>query len=125
MAIKVDDIEKVTVRIFDYGNNPKIEKDDSVDYFFNPQHRDGNPNKSQWTILCSEELDCFRNSWKKYWNGIVDGIDDGDEVKVDYETGKIYNLTKNTEYQGQPFPPFMQKIIEQGGLVNYVNNKKG
>lgn len=55
----------------------------------------------------------------------VDGIDDGDEVKVDYETGKIYNLTKNTEYQGQPFPPFMQKIIEQGGLVNYVNNKKG
>ena len=55
----------------------------------------------------------------------VDGIDDGDEVKVDYETGKIYNLTKNTEYQGQPFPAFMQKIIEQGGLVNYVNNKKG
>lgn len=55
----------------------------------------------------------------------VDGIDDGDEVKVDYETGKIYNLTKNTEYQGQPFPPFMQKIIEQGGFVNYVNNKKG
>ena len=53
MAIKVGDIEKVTVRIFDYGNNPKIEKDDSVDYFFNPQHRDGNPNKSQWTILCS------------------------------------------------------------------------
>ena len=47
------------------------------------------------------------------------------EVKVDYETGMIYNLTKNTEYQGQPFPPFMQKIIEQGGLVNYVNNKKG
>lgn len=78
MAIKVGDIEKVTVRIFDYVNNPKIEKDDSVDYFFNPQHRDGNPNKSQWTILCSEELDCFRNSWKKYWNGIVDGIDDGE-----------------------------------------------
>ncbi len=54
----------------------------------------------------------------------VDGIKDGDEVKVDYETGKIYNLTQGKEYQGQPFPPFMQKIIEQGGLVNYVNHKK-
>ena len=52
-------------------------------------------------------------------------VENIEEVKVDYETGKIYNLTKNTEYQGQPFPPFMQKIIEQGGLVNYVNNKKG
>ena len=56
--------------------------------------------------------------------------DDGTDPYVliqerNYETGKIYNLTKNTEYQGQPFPAFMQKIIEQGGLVNYVNNKKG
>ena len=49
MAIKVGDIEKVMVRIFDYRNNPQIEKDDCVDYFFNPQHRDENPNKSQWT----------------------------------------------------------------------------
>ena len=48
-----------------------------------------------------------------------------DLAHVDYESGKIYILTKNTEYQGQPFPAFMQKIIEQGGLVNYVNNKKG
>lgn len=78
MAIKVGETEKITVRIYDYRNNPKLEIDDSVDYFFNPQHRDGNPNKSQWTILCAEEIDCFTSSWKKFWNAIVDGIDGGD-----------------------------------------------
>lgn len=108
MAIKVGDIEKVMVRIFDYRNNPQIEKDDSVDYFFNPQHRNENPNKSQWTILCSEELDCFRNSWKKYWNGIVDGIDDGEIPDNAYgvliQDGKVIPIgirsRENTQKQG-------------------------
>ena len=50
------------------------------------------------------------------------GIDDGDEVEVD--SGKIYNRTKGTEFQGQSFPEFMQKLIAAGGLVNYTNSKK-
>lgn len=54
----------------------------------------------------------------------VNGIEEGDIVEVDYDTGKIYNKTKNTEYQGQAFPEFLQKMIEQNGLVNYVNQKK-
>ena len=44
-------------------------------------------------------------------------------MKVDFDSGKIYDLTKGTEYQGQPFPPFMQKIISAGGLVNYINEE--
>ena len=52
------------------------------------------------------------------------GIDAGDEVEVDFDSGKIYNLTKGTEFQGQAFPEFMQKLIAAGGLVNYTNNKK-
>lgn len=55
----------------------------------------------------------------------VDGIDEGDQVEVDFDTGIIYNQTKNTTYQSQPFPPFLQKMIEVDGLVNYVNKKKG
>lgn len=55
----------------------------------------------------------------------VDGIDEGDHVEIDFDSGKIYNLTKNTEYQAQPFPEFLQKMIEVNGLVNYVNAKKG
>ena len=52
------------------------------------------------------------------------GIDAGDEVEVDFDSGKIYNRTKGTEFQGQPFPEFMQKLIAAGGLVNYTNSKK-
>lgn len=55
----------------------------------------------------------------------VDGIDEGDHVEVDFDSGMIYNLTKKTEYKSQPFPEFLQKMIEVNGLVNYVNSKKG
>ena len=51
------------------------------------------------------------------------GIDDGDQVEVDFDSGIIKNLTKGTEYKGQAFPPFMQKIIACEGLVNYINQK--
>ncbi|MCR5720458.1 MAG: 3-isopropylmalate dehydratase small subunit [Lachnospiraceae bacterium] len=50
-------------------------------------------------------------------------IEDGDEVEIDFDTGVITNLTKNHSYKGQPFPEFMQKIINDGGLINYINNK--
>jgi 3-isopropylmalate/(R)-2-methylmalate dehydratase small subunit len=52
------------------------------------------------------------------------GIDAGDEVEVDFDSGMIYNRTKKTEYKGQPFPEFMQKIIQAEGLVNYINSQK-
>ena len=52
-------------------------------------------------------------------------IEVGDEVKVDFGTGVITNATKNETYQSQPFPEFLQKMIDAEGLVNYVNAKKG
>ncbi len=51
------------------------------------------------------------------------GIEAGDEVEIDFDSGKIYNRTKGTEFQGQAFPEFMQKIIKAEGLINYINNK--
>ena len=48
-------------------------------------------------------------------------IKDGDEVEIDFDSGKIMNKTTGKTYQGQAFPPFMQELIEAGGLVNYVN----
>ena len=51
------------------------------------------------------------------------GIDAGDEVEIDFDSGRIYNKTKSEEYQGQAFPEFMQKIIKAEGLINYINNK--
>lgn len=53
----------------------------------------------------------------------VDGIEEGDNVEVDFQTGIIYNKTKGTQFQAQPFPEFLQKMIEANGLVNYVNHQ--
>ena len=45
----------------------------------------------------------------------------GDELEVDFDTGVITDKTTGASYQGQAFPPFMQAIIDCGGLVNYIN----
>lgn len=50
-------------------------------------------------------------------------IEAGDEVEVNFDTGVITDVTKNTTYKGQAFPEFMQKIIAAEGLVNYINQK--
>ena len=51
-------------------------------------------------------------------------IQAGDEVEIDFDSGMIHNITKNETYKGQAFPPFMQKIISAGGLINYINADK-
>ena len=50
-------------------------------------------------------------------------IEDGDEVEIDFDSGMIYDRTKGTEYKGQAFPEFMQKIIKAEGLINYINQQ--
>ncbi len=48
----------------------------------------------------------------------------GDEVSVDFDTGVITNLTKNKTYQAAAFPPFMQDIINAGGLIEQIKKSK-
>lgn len=50
-------------------------------------------------------------------------IAEGDRVEVDLDTGKITNLTKNETYQAVAFPPFMQELINTGGLIEYVKKQ--
>lgn len=52
------------------------------------------------------------------------GIEAGDEVEVDFDSGIIYNITKGTQFKGQAFPEFMQKIIAAEGLINYINSSE-
>ena len=52
------------------------------------------------------------------------GIEAGDEVEVDFDTGIITKKTKGTTFKGQAFPEFMQKIIKAEGLVNYINSQQ-
>ena len=47
-------------------------------------------------------------------------IEDGDMVEINFDNGIITNKTKNKEYQAVAFPPFMQKLINAGGLVKYI-----
>lgn len=48
------------------------------------------------------------------------GIDAGDVIAVDFSSGTIVNSTKGTTYTARPFPPFMQGIIDAGGLIEYT-----
>ena len=41
----------------------------------------------------------------------------GDEVSIDFDTGVISDLTTGKQYQAEPFPPFIQNIIQKGGLL--------
>ena len=46
-----------------------------------------------------------------------DAISDGDVVKINADTGLITDETTGKTFQAQPFPPFIQEIINEGGLV--------
>ena len=47
----------------------------------------------------------------------VDGIANGDKVEADLDNGILYNRTTGKSFTTQPFPAFIQQIIENGGLV--------
>ncbi|MDD3347191.1 3-isopropylmalate dehydratase small subunit [Oscillibacter sp.] len=52
------------------------------------------------------------------------GIDDGDEVTVDFDSGVITNITKKETYQAEPFPPFIKEMIAKGGLMASLKAKE-
>ena len=47
----------------------------------------------------------------------ADEIQSGDEVSIDFDTGVISDLTTGKTYQAEPFPDFIQNIIQKGGLL--------
>lgn len=48
----------------------------------------------------------------------------GDIVTVDTETGLITDETTGETFEAKPFPPFIEKIIEKGGLLSYLKEKQ-
>lgn len=50
-------------------------------------------------------------------------IFEGDIISIDFDNGKIINHTKNTEGSFPPFPPFLQNIINKGGLLNSLKGE--
>ena len=51
----------------------------------------------------------------------VDSISEGDRVEADMDNGIIRNLTTGKEYKTAPFPEFIQKIIENNGLIESIS----
>ena len=47
-------------------------------------------------------------------------IQSGDDVEVNFDTGVITDHTTGKTYQAQPFPPFIQNIIQKGGLMKAI-----
>lgn len=56
--------------------------------------------------------------------GDTDKIEDGDEIEIYLEDGKIKNLTKNIEICVSKIPDFLIKIIKEGGVINYLKKYK-
>ncbi len=54
----------------------------------------------------------------------TDSIEDGDELEVDLESGKIKNLTSGVELSFGKMPEIMLRILDEGGLINYIKKHK-
>lgn len=50
-------------------------------------------------------------------------IRDGDILNVDTASGLVKNITKKERYRIEKYPPFMQRIIKAGGLINSLRKK--
>ena len=49
----------------------------------------------------------------------------GDRLRVDLAAGTVENLTQGKTYDAEAFPPFMQELIDKGGLLPYVKSRVG
>ncbi|MGD9022346.1 MAG: 3-isopropylmalate dehydratase small subunit [Deltaproteobacteria bacterium] len=56
--------------------------------------------------------------------GVSAGIQQGDRVSVNQDTGDIVDHTNGKRFRANPIPAFMQELIEAGGLMSYVLKKR-
>ncbi|MEA3360742.1 MAG: 3-isopropylmalate dehydratase small subunit [Thermodesulfobacteriota bacterium] len=54
----------------------------------------------------------------------VDNIQEGQEIEVDLKKGSIRNISTGESFKANPIPPFMQKIIDDGGLMNHIARER-
>lgn len=50
----------------------------------------------------------------------AESIKEGDIVEVDTASGVVKNVTKKESFKIVKYPPFMQRIIKAGGLINSI-----
>jgi 3-isopropylmalate/(R)-2-methylmalate dehydratase small subunit len=52
-------------------------------------------------------------------------IEEGDELELDLAAGIVKNVTKGTEIKFAPIPESMRKVLDEGGLVAYIEKHGG
>ncbi|KIM05098.1 MAG: 3-isopropylmalate dehydratase [Sulfurovum sp. AS07-7] len=50
-------------------------------------------------------------------------IDEGDMIRIDMDRGEIINITKAQTYKFIPIPPFMQQLVDAGGLIEFASKE--
>jgi 3-isopropylmalate dehydratase small subunit len=53
----------------------------------------------------------------------ISDIQDGDEIRIDVETGEVENLTRPFRCSAPPLSPFLIELIAAGGLTAYVRDR--
>jgi len=53
----------------------------------------------------------------------ADEIAEGDTVQIDMARGEIINKTQGKTYRFTPIPPFMQALVDAGGLIAYAQQE--
>jgi 3-isopropylmalate dehydratase small subunit len=54
----------------------------------------------------------------------AEGISEGEQIEVDAERGLVINKTNNKQFKVVPIPEFMQKLIEDGGLIPHLKKRQ-
>jgi 3-isopropylmalate/(R)-2-methylmalate dehydratase small subunit len=55
--------------------------------------------------------------------GISQAVSDGDQLTVDFASGKIEDKTKGKSFQVPKLPPFIQEILSDGGLIQNLQRR--
>jgi 3-isopropylmalate/(R)-2-methylmalate dehydratase small subunit len=55
--------------------------------------------------------------------GISSAVKTGDELAVDFEAGKIENLSNGKKFQVEKLPPFIMQILADGGLIENLRRR--
>jgi len=51
-------------------------------------------------------------------------VQPGDILEIQMQSGTIKNITQNQVHKFYPLPPFAQKIIDAGGLMNHITREQ-
>ena len=57
--------------------------------------------------------------------GLREVVSEGDELEIDLDGGSIRQIKNGAAHPIEPYPPFIQTIIEHGGLMNFFRGMDG